>query len=335
MSKAEPGNFQTLLTNLLREHVKPAFVKSNNSAITPAGRKAIIALPPRFEASIDETKSKPWKYGQVYLITVFEWILEQLDLLERTGLGEVFQEALTPCLLYLPELTPEAESLQLLSAVYPTLLSLIRTRFPEARDQRSMQKTLDHLFRYGILKGYAHAGDNVRIAEFLVRRMTDVVNEMGMASCKHLKIVLCEAGLGYKSSKHLHYGLSLISARVRSLTHLQQIVPLLSAVLSDPFATAYPPLLLAALQAIQSVIIIDWSRMEYHGGEILRSLIICWCKILQDEDTARPSSLGQVKAEIKHNIGLLTAVLKRDTDVAVEYRMLKENDGRLEELLAI
>ena len=51
-----------------------------------------------------------------------------------------------------------------------------------------MQKSLDHLFRYGILKGYAHAGDNVRIADFLVRRMTDVVNEMGIASCKHLKV---------------------------------------------------------------------------------------------------------------------------------------------------
>ena len=103
-------------------------------------------------------------------------------------MGQVFQEALTPCLLYLPELTPEAESLQLLSAVYPTLLSLVRTRFPEAKDQESMQKTLDNLFRYGILKGYAHAGDNVRIADFLVRRMTDVVNEMGIASCKHLKV---------------------------------------------------------------------------------------------------------------------------------------------------
>ena len=79
MSKAEPGRFQTLLTNLLREHVKPAFAKSKNLAITPAGRKAITALPPKLEASIDEPKSKPWKYGQVYLITVFEWILGQLD----------------------------------------------------------------------------------------------------------------------------------------------------------------------------------------------------------------------------------------------------------------
>ena len=109
-------------------------------------------------------------------------------LLERTGLGEVFQEALTPCLLYLPELTPEAESLHLLSTVYPTLLSLTRTRFAEARDPASKYKTLDHIFRYGILRGYAQAGANVRIAEFLVQRMTNMVNEMEMASAKHLKV---------------------------------------------------------------------------------------------------------------------------------------------------
>lgn len=109
-------------------------------------------------------------------------------LLGRTGLGEVFQEALTPCLLYLPELTPEPESLRLLTVVYPTILSLVRTRFADAKDQRSKQKALDHIFRFGILKGYAQAGENVRIAEFLMRSMTNMVNEMGVASSRHLKV---------------------------------------------------------------------------------------------------------------------------------------------------
>ena len=73
--------------------------------------------------------------------------------------------------------------------------------------------------------------------------------------------------------------------------------------------------------------------MEYHGSEILRSLITCWFQTLQDDDTARASSLGQVKAEIKHGVRLLTAVLKRNTDIAAEYRLLMASDGRLEELL--
>lgn len=72
-------NYQNLLTRLLREEIKPAFAKSKNSAVTPAGRKAITALLPRLEASIDEIVLKPWKYSQVHIVTVFEWIMRQLD----------------------------------------------------------------------------------------------------------------------------------------------------------------------------------------------------------------------------------------------------------------
>lgn len=109
-------------------------------------------------------------------------------MLECTGLGEVFQSALMPYLLYLPTLTPEKESLQLLSAVYPTLIALVNARFAEETDLASRTKAFDQVFRYGVLKGYAHAGENVRIAEFLVCRSTDLIKEMGIASMKHLKV---------------------------------------------------------------------------------------------------------------------------------------------------
>lgn len=146
-----------------------------------------LLIPPLL-ALLDDASTAYKIRGCSLLTTLLRTVPPQL--LERTGLGEVFHEALTPCLLYLPALTPEAESLQLLNAVYPTLLALIRTRFPLAKDHGSKQEALDQILRYGILKGYAHAGENVRIAEFLVTRMTDLVTEMGIASCKYLKVCL-------------------------------------------------------------------------------------------------------------------------------------------------
>lgn len=114
-------------------------------------------------------------------------------LLQRTGLGEVFHSALMPNLLYLPSLTPEEESLQLLGGVYPALLTLVRARFDgEGGGGRGgkggRQKALDEVFRVGILKGYAYAGENVMVAAFLVGRMGELVREMGVESCKYLKV---------------------------------------------------------------------------------------------------------------------------------------------------
>ena len=108
-------------------------------------------------------------------------------LLQHTGLGEVFYDALMPCLSYLPTLTPEEESIQLLATVYPTLLALIQTRFPKAISPPKM-RSFDNILRLGIIKGYALAGEYVKIGEFLVCRMADVVDAMGINSVKHLKV---------------------------------------------------------------------------------------------------------------------------------------------------
>lgn len=144
-----------------------------------------LIIPPLL-ALIDDS-STAWKVrGCSLLVRFLASIPDQL--LERTGLGEVFQTALMPCLLYLPSLTPEEESLRLLTAVYPALICLVRARFDVVKDQARRQKELDAIFRYGVLKGYAHAGEHVKIAELLVQKMIDLVEEMGIDSCKHLKV---------------------------------------------------------------------------------------------------------------------------------------------------
>ena len=109
-------------------------------------------------------------------------------LLERTGLGEVFEDAVMPCLSYLPSLTEEPESLRILGAAYPVLIQLALARFPDERKYAARIKALDRVLRNGIVKGYAHAGDHVKIAELLVHQTTRLVNEMGTEFVRHLKV---------------------------------------------------------------------------------------------------------------------------------------------------
>ena len=112
-------------------------------------------------------------------------------LLERTGLGEIFENAVMPCLMSLPSLTEETECLEMLKAAYPALVSLAFFRFPEERHKTARIKALDKILRSGILRGFALAGEYIKIAELLVNEMTVIVKELGVESAKHLK-VSCE-----------------------------------------------------------------------------------------------------------------------------------------------
>lgn len=108
--------------------------------------------------------------------------------LARTGLGEVFEDAVVAYLSYLPTLTPEHEALHLLRSVYPALIALANARFPGPSNILARRKELDKILRLGVLKGYYHAHEHVRITEFLLQQMSLLVDEMGVWSVRHLKV---------------------------------------------------------------------------------------------------------------------------------------------------
>lgn len=244
-------------------------------------------------------------------------------LLERTGLGEVFQNALMPCLLYLPSLTPENESIVILEKTYEALFALNHRLFPGHKPRGSRIKGFDKLVRDGIFKGYAHAGENVRIAELLVKKMTDLVNEMGIDSAKHLKVKPSLPPSG--APRNLIWNFLT--------TTLKRIIPLLSQVLSAPFAIAYPPLLKASVHAIDAVLINVWPRVAYHRGELLEGLLVCWCRIQGEVTQSR--ELQRIQAGIQHTVTLFTAILRMDIKVTEEYQTLIDSDRRLQTLLKV
>lgn len=85
---AASGNLSTILTGLLQERVKPLFAKTKNPAITQQGRKAINPLPIATAAHSDlDEESKPWKYRDSYIVTVFQWVLSHLDVRTINTLG--------------------------------------------------------------------------------------------------------------------------------------------------------------------------------------------------------------------------------------------------------
>ena len=75
-----------LLADVLELRIKPLFSKSKSKAITQHGRKSISPLPGPVDTMDSEVENKPWKFQHIYTITVFQWILNQLEVgTQNTG----------------------------------------------------------------------------------------------------------------------------------------------------------------------------------------------------------------------------------------------------------
>lgn len=72
------GAFWSVIEQILKERIKPLFTKTRNPAITATGRKNFHPAPlPRFDTSVLDPETKPWKIHDVYATTVFAWIIAQ------------------------------------------------------------------------------------------------------------------------------------------------------------------------------------------------------------------------------------------------------------------
>ncbi|KAL7814312.1 hypothetical protein V8C44DRAFT_357161 [Trichoderma aethiopicum] len=101
------------------------------------------------------------------------------------GVDNVIQEAVFPTLLFLPDTTPESESLQLLHPAYQVLLRVAQLD-PTAKSPRR-RKALDKLLRDGVFTGHFHASQHVRIVEVLMNVIKETVSCMGFYSVKYLQ----------------------------------------------------------------------------------------------------------------------------------------------------
>ncbi|KAK5165224.1 CCA tRNA nucleotidyltransferase, mitochondrial [Saxophila tyrrhenica] len=242
-------------------------------------------------------------------------------LLKKTGLGEVFEEALMPCLTYIPTLTPEEDSVKLLGEAYPALLTLSRLRFPEPastapaaptplpsqppHDLRT--KSLDRLLRSGPLHTFSlcPAPTFPRLAARLYRHTSLILRDLGIESVKHLKYVL----------------------------------PTLTATLTHPLAAPgeerWRVVMLEALRCLRVVVLMGWARMGVWRGEVLRGVTGAWIRVV---DVERKTGGGEeglegLKKEIREVVEVLRcAVLGQGVEWEREWGVLVEVEPKLKGL---
>jgi tRNA nucleotidyltransferase (CCA-adding enzyme) len=245
-------------------------------------------------------------------------------ILKRTALTKAFEDSLAHNMLLLPSLTPEEESLQILSSLYPAYRALVAASFPanpslagshtgklaagpknrdlisrDLHDQHAFrQAMLDRMLRNGILAGYMHASDHVQIATLLVSEMSYVVTLMGASSAKYLSTLL----------------------------------PLLRSILTNPLGNAHPPLLESAVLALRELILQCWPRIAgVWWEECLRSVVGLWL-LLSEEDAK--STIQELKDSAKGLMDMLLQV-KVKSETGKKLYLLQEGYEQLEGLVPV
>ena len=235
-------------------------------------------------------------------------------LLERTGLGEVFEGALMPCLTFLPTVTLEQDSIDLLSAVFPALLALSRVRYPLHQTsstkvtstalERPRTKFLDTVVRKGVISGYNHCSQYPRIISVLFNNLVPLLNELGVDSVKHLKYIL----------------------------------PIITHTLSHPSTKDQTATLISAARALQAVMLNAWPRISEHRGDVLKGLTLCWLGQTDERTAAREAdvtAVAELNKELKTAVEMLRGALGNASGFEEDCATLITADKRLGGLLRL
>ncbi|OTA98107.1 hypothetical protein M426DRAFT_123417 [Hypoxylon sp. CI-4A] len=258
---------------------------------------------------LDESQHTGLKVQALNILRGF-WERCPAGLMRNTGLAEVFEQAVFPAVLYLPSLTPEDESLQILSAAYPVLIEMAGIKYPYAEGEQQHQpppqftepqrKLLDKIIREGIMVGYHHAKDHIKIVGLLCEILTCIINGMGILAVKHLK----------------------------------DIMPMTKEIMIDPFGTKYPPALISATKLLQAILRACWPRIGRYCNELVMTLTLCWANIREEESLAVDSPIAKdLKTELTKAASILTAIMNAEkVDLNERVSPLVEQEEQLQEL---
>ncbi|USP78889.1 uncharacterized protein yc1106_06163 [Curvularia clavata] len=198
----------------------------------------------------------------------------------RSGYHNIFAEALLPMFTYIPSITPERESVILFRAVFPAVISLALLLPEDSSKGDSKELFLDRVLREGVLSPLGHfttPSMYPELATLIMSQVPIVVNHMGIDTVKHLP----------------------------------DIVPLLSAILQEPFALSHHKLVGSALEALQSVMLNAWPRIPGHRGSIMMGLCLLWSRWLEEEKKCGSEQVAQVKMQVQETVAMLDAVMQR------------------------
>jgi tRNA nucleotidyltransferase (CCA-adding enzyme) len=265
------------------------------SALDPKGVEVNWKLlyPPILKM-LDDNETK-WKViGCELLVQLLKTI--RPSFFSRTGLGPVFETTLRPFLAYLPTLTPEEESAQLLDATFSAMMQLAEVMYhPDALAPNLEKKRIKFL--------------------------NSIVNEGVLAPLGHA----LPSTYPVLATKIISYTPLLFKTLgINSVRHLSSLVSELSMILQNPFILAKPELVLATIEALKVLIENTWPRIGEHLPVLMGGVCKAWWRCCEEEAKGG-QDVESIKDGLREIVAMLDAVLGTDDNKKEEWEKQKRD----------
>lgn len=267
---------------------------------TRAQRNWALLVPPIL-TMVDDTAVKCKAQG----CSLLQGLLEATppDLLVRTGLVDVFRNAIEICLSYLPTLTPEKESMQILRPAYGAMFALgetLQTRSGSSKNPISSQTDVHIAY----LNNMLHTQLLPAISHITSSASASPDASLSTLSTAHPELL----GLLLEQLTRL-----LSRLGIDTIAQLVHVIPVLVEILDAPFAAeAAPGMLLSSARAMQQVIACSWPRVWRWRGEVLKGVGAAWLAIVETEkEEIGVGNLANKRAQAKQEMMICVEMLRR------------------------
>lgn len=270
-----------------------------------------LLIPPTLTLIDDDSLSFKTR-GCSLLLQLLKPIREsQSDILRRTNLSSVFEDAIKQCFFSLPTITPEDDSIRLLGVAYPALLSVLKTAYQNPADKKPTdQETyitrITKILRDHLIPSFHHISST---------STTSSTATFASFPCPRLSTLLVN-----------QISIILPELSIHTTKYLQEIIPVLYSTLSNPFGPAHVPLLFASLAASRAVILNAHPRLWRWRGELLGGVCSCWVYAVEEEEhIAERASRGRGAESDQVTGAALVALRKQLKGVVYLLKFALEN----------
>lgn len=111
---------------------------------------------------------------------------------------------------------------------------------------------------------------------------------------------------------------------IDTVKHLPHLIPLLSAILREPFALSHTEVLITTLHTLRAIMLNAWPRISGHRANVLMGLCLLWKRCMEERGKSGGKDVTEVQSQIKETVAMLDAIMQANDKEGLKETWIKE-----------